>query len=353
MSDPGAKREGESRRPLRRPLRRQLSERLSGLRVGIAGPGRVGRSYARWLRAAGADLRLIVSRTPASLDPSRANGASANDPLRDVPKASFDSVFDTIFAKDYRPDLDVLLLTVSDDALAEVARRWAQRWAQRWAANVLDQLPFRVVLHSSGCFDSEILAPLRALGVSVGSLHPLRAFPDMVTEPGPDPFFAIDGDAGAMALARRIAEALGGTTCELSGERRVVYHLAASLAAGGVATTLAMVTELMDRADLPGEVLDGYLDLLRGAVDAAERRARDQGPGALASAITGPAARGDESTIQRHRRALLQVAPELAPTVESLWRETGRQARGKAGGEAVSDGSGEHTPEDGKRPTGR
>lgn len=315
MSDSGAKRKDGAAKSPRRPDADLLPERLSGLRLGIAGPGRVGRSFARWARAAGADLRLVVCRTPPE-----------DEVFHDVPVASFSTVFTTVFDPQAARDaptttLDVLLLTVSDDALAMVADRWASQGAAPRGADP----PFRAVLHSSGCFDAEILAPLRSVGIAVGSLHPLRAFPDVVPEAGPNPFFAIDGEPEALALARRMAESWCGTCCELSGERRVVYHLAASLAAGGVVTALAMVTELMRRAGLPDRVLGGYLELLRGAVDAAQRTAADAGPAALASAITGPAARGDEATLERHRQALLQLAPELAPTVESLWRETSRQ----------------------------
>lgn len=316
MSDPGATRPGE---PTKSP-ERHLGRPLSGLRLGIAGPGRVGGSFARWARRAGAELRLVVRRTQ-NLVP--------DDGLGGVPSASFDSVFEAVAAMDEPTEpLDVLLLTVSDDALASVAAGWSADWAASTApGSSRRDPPCRAVLHSSGCFDAEILAPLRAAGVAVGSLHPLRAFAAVVPEPGPHPLFAVDGDPEALALARRLAEAWGGTCCELSGERRVVYHLAASLAAGGVVTMLAVVTELMRRAELPNEVLGGYLNLLRGAVDAAERRAADAGPDELASAITGPAARGDEATIERHRAALLQMAPELASTVESLWRETRRQTK--------------------------
>ena len=329
MPDSGRSRRNDSWTPSGRPL--------TGLRFAVAGPGRVGRSLARWAVSAGAEPVLVLRRdgsTPPIF------------PLRDVPATSFEAVLDS--GSDFGSQVDVLLLTVSDRALAEVASAWAASWGPL-SSNAASSrpAPFPVVLHSSGCHDAEVLAPLRRAGVAVGSLHPLRAFPQVVEAPGPHPFFAIDGDAEAIAVARRLVGAWGGTPCELSGQRRVVYHLAASLAAGGVVTTLAAVTELMRRAELPDEVLGGYLGLLRGAVDAAEEAARKGGPGALASAVTGPAARGDTATLERHRAALDQIAPELAPTVEASWRETRRQTLDPAAARAApgkTPGTPESTP---------
>jgi predicted short-subunit dehydrogenase-like oxidoreductase (DUF2520 family) len=41
-----------------------------------------------------------------------------------------------------------------------------------------------------------------------------------------------------------------------------------------------------------------------------------------ADALTGPIARGDESTVDAHRAALRQAAPELVPMYEALAERT-------------------------------
>jgi predicted short-subunit dehydrogenase-like oxidoreductase (DUF2520 family) len=58
--------------------------------------------------------------------------------------------------------------------------------------------------------------------------------------------------------------------------------------------------------------------VLRTAANWAER-----GPAAL----TGPIARGDRATIERHRAALAQTAPELLPTYDALAARTEAVAR--------------------------
>jgi predicted short-subunit dehydrogenase-like oxidoreductase (DUF2520 family) len=198
---------------------------------------------------------------------------------------------------------DLLLVAVADAALPAVAD----------------------ALHTSGSLDASALAPLRAAGSAVGSLHPLKAFP----RPLPDldqargVFFAVDGDPAARELAGRLAAAWEAVTGEVPAQARLLYHFAASLAAGGVVTLLAVAEDLAARLALPREVVRGYLELCRGAVAAALETAAAGDP--LAAAITGPAARGDHGLVLRQLEALRQTDPGKLPLAVHLARETLRQ----------------------------
>jgi predicted short-subunit dehydrogenase-like oxidoreductase (DUF2520 family) len=253
---------------------------LAGLRFSLVGPGRVGTSLARWVVAAGGELVATAGRG------GLAAVATAGE--------------------------DLLLIAVPDGALAEIAERLAGR---PQAA---------VALHTSGSRDAAVLAPLRAAGAAAGALHPLKAFPGVMA--GPEQargvFFALDGDAAALRLARRLVAAWGGVAGEVPAAARSLYHFAATLAAGGVATLLAAAAELAARAGLPPAVERGYLELARGTVAAA---LGGPAPGAAAAVLTGPVARGDLATSQRHFAALRAAAPERLPLARELARETLRQ----------------------------
>lgn len=274
---------------------------LEDLRFALAGPGRVGVSLALWLRARGATLAAVAGRGGKPLDPRL-------PALPRVPLESFSSA-----------GLDLLLLTVSDPALPEVAALLAGR---PQAA---------VVLHASGPLDATALAPLAVAGSATGTFHPLRAFPEVQEGPAAGTFYGIDGVAAALALARRLAAACGGRTVEVGGDRRQLYHLAATLAAGGVTTVLAALAELLERAGLPRELLEADLHLMDGALEASRAAARRPGDGDLVQAfdraITGPAARGDRALVERQRAALGAVAPELLPLVAALQDEALRRGR--------------------------
>ena len=181
-----------------------------------------------------------------------------------------------------------------------------------------------MALHTSGSLDASVLAPLRAAGSAIGSLHPLKAFP----QPLPDPaeargvFFAVDGDPAARELAARLAAAWGGVAGEVPPAARPLYHFAATLAAGGTVTLLAAAGEIAERLGLPEAVARGYLELARGAL-AAAGRALDAGR-PLAAAITGPVARGDAATVARHLEALERFDPGELRLADSLADETRR-----------------------------
>ena len=247
------------------------------LTFSLAGPGRVGTSLAAWLESLGA----------------RRVGMAGRQGMADLSSVG----------------QDLLLIAVSDPALPEVAELLARR---PQAA---------VALHTSGCLDASVLSPLREAGSAVGSLHPLKAFPRPLPEPAEarGVFFAVDGDPVARELAHRLAAAWGGISAEVAPESRALYHFAATLAAGGAITLLALAEDLARRLDLPEAAVRGYLELCRGAV------ARALETGDPAAVMTGPAARGDRETVARHLEALRTLAPDKLPLAVYLARETLRQ----------------------------
>jgi predicted short-subunit dehydrogenase-like oxidoreductase (DUF2520 family) len=273
---------------------RELGAPLSGLRCALAGPGKVGASLAPWAVAAGAELCAVAGRRAGE---EAWPGGPITVDLRDLATAG----------------QDLLLIAVSDRALPEVASTLARRPQAK------------VALHTSGSLDASVLGDLQAAGSAVGSLHPLKAFP----RPLPDPveargaFFAVDGDPAARELAFRLAAAWGGVAAEVPAAARPLYHFAATLAAGGVVTLLAAAAEIAGRLGLPEAVARGYLELARGALTVARETVDAGHP--LASAITGPAARGDLATLARHLEALAAFAPEKLELATRLAQETRRQ----------------------------
>jgi predicted short-subunit dehydrogenase-like oxidoreductase (DUF2520 family) len=125
------------------------------------------------------------------------------------------------------------------------------------------------------------------------SLHPLVPLPNptvgaarLISGIG----FAVAGDP----VAEEMARSLGGRPFAVADTDRAAYHAAACVAANHVVALLGQVERIASAAGLD---IDAFLDLSRAAIDDVARL----GP---AAALTGPAARGDWSTLERHRRAL-------------------------------------------------
>ena len=97
-----------------------------------------------------------------------------------------------------------------------------------------------------------------------------------------------------LALVEEVVEALGGRSFTIDDADRATYHAAAVLASNHLVALLGQVERVAGPLGIP---LDAFLDLAEGSL----ANVRALGP---ADALTGPAARGDEATIDRHLAAL-------------------------------------------------
>jgi predicted short-subunit dehydrogenase-like oxidoreductase (DUF2520 family) len=93
---------------------------------------------------------------------------------------------------------------------------------------------------------------------------------------------------------RTVVEALGGRWFTVADADRAAYHAAACIASNHLVALLGQAERVGASAGVPSEA---FIDLVRATVE----NVAVLGP---ARALTGPAARGDEGTIKRHRAAL-------------------------------------------------
>lgn len=190
--------------------------------------------------------------------------------------------------------VDLVVLAVPDDVVADVAATVAPGSA--------------VVAHLSGSRGLDVLGP----HARSASIHPLVALPTAAL--GAErlragAWFAVAGDE----IARRVVRALGGRAVEVPDEHRAAYHAAACIASNHLVALLGQVERVASPIGVP---LEAYLDLARATVE----NVAALGP---AGALTGPAARGDTATLDRHRAAL---DPSERPAYESLVHEARRLA---------------------------
>jgi len=196
-------------------------------------------------------------------------------------------------------DVDLVLVAVSDPAIAHVCKR-------------LEVGPAQLVAHLAGALGLQPLASARRKGARTGSLHPLRPFTrgDGLGFRG----FAAGiagSDESAVADLEELCRRLGMTPLRTDGSR-ALYHAAAVLAAGAqVALFSEAVRAFREATGLPEP--DARAALLPLSLRALEKLRRDPPQ----SVITGPAARGDLATVAAHRRALPR---DLVPLYDQLSR---------------------------------
>src|SRR5262249_40952472 len=203
-----------------------------------------------------------------------------------------------------------ILIATPDSVISPLAEQMARLAADEWKG--------KTVLHTSGAVGSSALEPLRARGASVGSMHPLQTFSGIGVPPLEGRVFAIEGDPGAIRLARQMVHSLGGYILQLPASGKAAYHAAASMAAGHVLAILEAATNTMMSLGMKRrDAVRALLPPTRQVLDNFER------VGARA-AWTGPLAREDYDVIASHLSALRKLPVEYAGTYGQLNRLAAR-----------------------------
>ncbi len=268
-----------------------LDRPVAEWRIGFIGAGRVGSALAILMQRAGYNIVAIASRHRQHYD---ALAAALGKPnlLCGSPTEVFAAA-------------DLTFITTPDDVIAPLAGSIGRTGLGLGKA----------VAHTSGALSSAALSGVREHGALVGSLHPLQAFAsiELALARLPGSSFAIEGDAILVPALTRIAADIGGTPMLLRPQDKTLYHAAAVLAANYSVTLAAIGAQLLAAIGIDPEAgLAALLPLLRGNIENLERLG-------LPTALTGPIARGDSSTVARHLQALDQVYPAVA----RLYRELG------------------------------
>jgi predicted short-subunit dehydrogenase-like oxidoreductase (DUF2520 family) len=250
--------------------------------LAVIGPGRVGRSLVRAASEAGVRVSLSGRRD------ALAACEQAEIALLCVPDASIEEACGTISA----------------------------------AAP-----PLRFVGHTSGATGLAALAAAARRAAHVFSIHPLQTVPDGGAPLADAPCAVSGSDSEARRLATDLAAVLGMRPFPMADRQRAAYHAAASIASNYLVALEEAAAELLRRSgtDDARELLAPLV--LRTAANWAERGGE---------ALTGPIARGDEETVDRHVEAIAETAPELLDVYLALAQHTRtlaarEQTSGRAG----------------------
>ncbi len=258
-------------------------------RIGIVGLGKVGTAMGYLLRKAGYPIVAIADMNPDAL--SQAQKFTGGRICATIPEVTREA--------------DAILITTTDDAIAPACRQLA-------AAGAI--LPGRKVIHCSGAGSLDLLEDARKAGAFVASIHPIQSFAHVegAIENIPGSTFGITAVAEIREWAVDFVLDLDGVPFFVPDADKPLYHAAACIASNYLTTLLYMVEEIYLSLGLNREeAIRAFWPLVRGTLKNIESRGSVQ-------ALTGPIARGDIGTVEKHLLAFQEKLPEFLSAYQAL-----------------------------------
>jgi len=258
--------------------------------IAIIGPGRLGSALALELQRAGYRVREVISRN------NRASRKRAQELAKRLRAHASSS-------ETARIDAPLIWFCVPDREITKAAHDLEQ--ATAWKG--------KIAFHSSGALASDELDALRKRGASAASVHPMMTFvrgsvPSLQNVP-----FALEGDASAVLVARRIVKDLGGNGFSVSKKNKAAYHAWGGFISPLLVLTLVAGERVARAAGFSAE--DARKNMLPIVRQTLANYAK-LGP---AAAFTGPIGRGDVATVRKHLGVLKKI-PEAREVYVALAR---------------------------------
>jgi predicted short-subunit dehydrogenase-like oxidoreductase (DUF2520 family) len=208
-------------------------------------------------------------------------------------------------AQEIADSAEHVFITTPDDFIHKVASELIWR-------------PEHNVVHCSGAASTDILEPAERSGAMVGSFHPCQAFAsiDQAIENLPGSTFAIEAHGPLLDILKDMASSIGCDWIVLKPGDKALYHAAAVFVSNYSIALLKVATDLFQNFGVsPSQATKVLMPLIQGNLN----NMRNLG---LPHCLTGPIARGDVGTIQRHIKALEEKEPSLLKLYAELGLQT-------------------------------
>ena len=269
--------------------------RLSSSRthsVSIIGAGRLGLALGIALSKAGYTINLVVARSSAS-----AKHAAT------LLKTTGEHVGAKGLTNQSRRSLEliasssIIIVATPDDAIPGVAKNLAEAFHSLRFVRGRRRL---VAVHTSGALSSEVLQPLKAQGISIGSIHPLISISDKngAGDSLSRAFFSLEGEPAAIRVGKRLVQDLGGRSFVIDARSKPLYHAAAVMASPNLTALFDIALEMLSRCGISER---RARQILLPLVQSTLANLADQEP---ARALTGTFKRGDLATAREHINAM-------------------------------------------------
>lgn len=265
----------------------------------IIGAGMVGTAIGFLLKKAGHEIVSFADLSAAHL--KRAQSSTGAECFRNPAQASARA--------------DCLLITTPDDRIQSVCTEIVNG----------SSVKGKKVFHMSGAGGLDLLEPAALAGAFVASIHPLQSFSsiDGAIASIPGSYFGVTAAKGIKKLSADIVHDLHGIPIFITPAQKPLYHAAACIASNYLVSLMSVVESIyLSIGFSEKDARKAYLPLVYGSLT----NIANQG---CKKALTGPIARGDSGTIQKHIEAMACHHPELSALYADMGMIAVRLARQK------------------------
>ena len=226
----------------------------------LVGAGNLATSLGLALSAAGMPPVAVWSRTPESAEALAVKvGCPAFCDINALPEA------------------DIVIISVTDSAIEEVARA------------VVERFPRALVAHTAGSVSIEVLE--RAGAACYGVFYPMQTFSKQRAADFTKLTVFVEGsDEASLSSLEKLAAQLTPNVKRASSEQRKILHIGAVFACNFANAAYCMAAELLEANGLPFEAM---LPLIDETVEKVHKISPVE-------AQTGPARRGDKVVVDAH-----------------------------------------------------
>lgn len=244
------------------------------LKIALVGPGKVGTAL----------LHLLTEYGGYEAGPVLYRGTASRKKAEKFLSAAFSKRPSEEFSL-----ADLVILSVRDAEIRLVCDQLAE-WFR----------PGQAVVHVSGSLGTDVLVSAASAGASTGCFHPIQACPSIedAIRNIPGSYIGITGgNRASTQLLKRLAKAIGCTPIVIDEDQKLLYHASCVLASNYLVALAEVSSEVMSRTSVGDDALEALIPLMKGTIDNIEARGTTR-------ALTGPIARGDCETVNRHLEVL-------------------------------------------------
>lgn len=269
------------------------------MKIGFVGAGKVGTAFAQYLFKKDSHISGFFNRSKEKANNICALTNSTNfENLKQLVKHS-----------------DLIFITTNDDQISVVVKDIVE------SCRILDE---KSIGHMSGAIASDILLPLQNLGASVFSLHPMQSFADLDKSVSDleNTFFGFESqkkDDQVISLLNK----LGNPCLSLEPSQKPLYHITSCIVSNYLTTLIHFAFDQMQKIGFDQQTsLTALKPMILGTFANIEKLG-------TAKALTGPIARGDVQTIQKHLTELVDQ-PEMQTQLYKVLGKATLELAGKS-----------------------